>query len=183
MSRFIRCSSFALCAAVGFSGAGASAQQAAPPAQPRVQPGQPNVQPGQPAQPGQRQQQPVQPGQAVQPGQRPLQPGQPIQPGQVQPAQVGQPMEARADAQLAACLLIDNQGEVTLSKFAAERTENAQVKRFAEQMVEDHGQLITKLQRFSSPIGQAENRNAQSAQPQQPIQPHPIAARASIRHQ
>jgi predicted outer membrane protein len=58
-------------------------------------------------------------------------------------------MEERADAQLAACLIVDNQGEVAISRFAQDKAKNAQVKRFAEQMVEDHGEMLKKLQQFT----------------------------------
>jgi predicted outer membrane protein len=44
---------------------------------------------------------------------------------------------------------VDNHGEVAAAKIAQQRAENSQVKRFAEQMIEDHGQFIEKLQRFA----------------------------------
>jgi putative membrane protein len=99
----------------------------------------------------------------VQPAQ-PGQPRQPAQPGQrPQPGQGGQ----RADAQLAACLIVDNQGEVAAAKIAQQRADNAQVKRFAEQMVEDHGEFINKLQRFTGGARPAARPGAgQEGQPQ-----------------
>jgi len=55
------------------------------------------------------------------------------------------------DGQLASCLLIGNQKEVAISQFAAERSKNEKVKEFARQMVKDHSQAITMLQRFAGP--------------------------------
>jgi predicted outer membrane protein len=55
------------------------------------------------------------------------------------------------DSQLASCLLIGNQKEVTISQFAAERAKHEKVKEFARQMVKDHTQAISMLQRFAGP--------------------------------
>jgi len=55
------------------------------------------------------------------------------------------------DAQLASCLLIGNQKEVTISQFASERAKHEKVKEFAKQMVKDHTQAISMLQRFAGP--------------------------------
>jgi len=55
------------------------------------------------------------------------------------------------DSQLASCLLLGNQKEVTISQFAAERAKNEKVKEFARQMVKEHTQAISMLQRFAGP--------------------------------
>jgi predicted outer membrane protein len=55
------------------------------------------------------------------------------------------------DTALANCLLLGNQKEVTISQFAVDRAKHEKVKEFARQMVKDHGQAITMLQRFAGP--------------------------------
>lgn len=75
--------------------------------------------------------------------QRPQQPAQPV-PGQPAAQQMGQP----GDRQLAACLISDNEGEIAIAKFAVEKSQKAEVKEFAQQMVKDHGEFLSKLQRF-----------------------------------
>jgi len=47
---------------------------------------------------------------------------------------------------LAACLLAKNQGEVQLSELAQQKAENAEVKEFAQKMIQDHRKLIEQLQ-------------------------------------
>jgi predicted outer membrane protein len=76
------------------------------------------------------------------------------QPGQAQqsgrPAEVGQraPWQ-NADQTLATCVAIDNQEEVALARFAQDKVQNEDVKKFAKMMVEDHQAFLQKLQRFS----------------------------------
>jgi predicted outer membrane protein len=50
------------------------------------------------------------------------------------------------DHYLAACLLGQNEAEVKLSEIAQQKSDNAQVKQFAEQMIQDHKKLIEQLQ-------------------------------------
>jgi putative membrane protein len=56
--------------------------------------------------------------------------------------------EGNLDRQLAACLLTKNKGEVELGKFASERAKDGDVKKFAEQMVKDHGKVVEKLEQI-----------------------------------
>ena len=49
---------------------------------------------------------------------------------------------------IAACLLDHNKAEVELGKMAVEHAKSDEVKKFAEQMVKDHGQMVDKLQQF-----------------------------------
>jgi predicted outer membrane protein len=107
-----------------------------------------------------------------QPRTQQAQPAQPGQPGQRPQAQPGQ----RADAQLAACLVIANEGEVAVAKLAQQRASNPQVKRFAEQMIEDHGQMLQKLQRIAG--AQAGQRSAEG-QPDQPRTNRPAEGQAN----
>ena len=46
---------------------------------------------------------------------------------------------------LAFCLILDNLGEVQISRIALERAENEQVRQFAENMVREHLNLIQKI--------------------------------------
>lgn len=64
---------------------------------------------------------------------------------------VGAATDSPLDVQLASCLLIGNQKEVAISQFASERSKNEKVKEFAKQMIKDHTQAITMLQRFAGP--------------------------------
>jgi len=50
------------------------------------------------------------------------------------------------DRYLASCLLFKNQAEVQLSEIAQQKSENAEVKQFAQQMIQDHRKLIEQLQ-------------------------------------
>jgi predicted outer membrane protein len=47
---------------------------------------------------------------------------------------------------LAACLWMKNKGEIEISEFAQQQAQNEQVKQFAQQMIQDHNQLVQKLQ-------------------------------------
>jgi predicted outer membrane protein len=49
------------------------------------------------------------------------------------------------DNQIAACLLLGNQEEVTLAKFAEQHAKSAEVKDFAKQVVQDHTKAMDTL--------------------------------------
>jgi predicted outer membrane protein len=100
-------------------------------------------------QPQQQQQQGQQPGQQLQ-----LQQRQPQ--GQIQ-QRVNRPVTQanQTDAQLAACLLIDNHNEVAIARLAQQRAKSEDVKKFATQMVEDHSKFIDKLQPFAGNFAQS----------------------------
>jgi predicted outer membrane protein len=123
----------------------------------------------QPGQPGQPQPPPTPPtvGQGVQGVQ---QPG--IQQPATQPFRSTQTLtrgvSSEADQFFAACLAIKNQGEVEISKFALERTQNPQVKQFAQQMIVDHQPMVPKLQQIAGLLaggqfGADRSRTVQSA--------------------
>jgi len=61
----------------------------------------------------------------------------------------GQAGQSNGDQQLAACLISDNEGEVALAKFALQKSQNAEVKDFAEQMIQAHGECLKKLSQFA----------------------------------
>jgi predicted outer membrane protein len=133
-----------------------------------------------------------------QPGQTTAQnqPGQtttPSQPGQVNPsapttlsnqtpqgATPNQPAQATGevaptDRLLAAGLLIANEGEIAMNRAAEQRTQNEQVRRFAQHMVQDHGVLVTQLQPLAGDLLQAAGVNFATGSPaaaqNQPVQP------------
>jgi predicted outer membrane protein len=47
---------------------------------------------------------------------------------------------------LAGCLLQKNQAEIEMSQLAAQQSQNPEVKKFAQQMIKDHQQLVQQLQ-------------------------------------
>jgi predicted outer membrane protein len=62
---------------------------------------------------------------------------------------------------LAGCLLGQNKAEVELSQIALQRSENAEVKQFAQKMITDHQKMIDQLQPLAMTQGGA-NRGASS---------------------
>jgi len=62
---------------------------------------------------------------------------------------------------LAACLLGQNKAEVELSQIALQKSENAEVKQFAQKMITDHQKMIDQLQPLAMMQGGA-NRGASS---------------------
>lgn len=58
-----------------------------------------------------------------------------------------------ADGELAACLIVDNEGEVAMGQMALQRAQNDDVKKFAQEMVEAHTQMIDKLKKFAGQGG------------------------------
>jgi predicted outer membrane protein len=68
-----------------------------------------------------------------------------------EPAQNGRAAAVQpADQTIADCLGISNQEEIALATLAAAKTQNPQVKQFAEQLVRDHGQALAQLERFGA---------------------------------
>lgn len=53
------------------------------------------------------------------------------------------------DEAIASCLILKNQEEIELAQFAAERSQNAEVRNFAQMLIQDHQQLVQKLQPFA----------------------------------
>lgn len=58
----------------------------------------------------------------------------------------------RRDRQIADWLVQCNQNEITLARLAASKTDNKQVRQFAEMLEKDHSQYLSKLERFAGPI-------------------------------
>jgi predicted outer membrane protein len=82
--------------------------------------------------------------QAQQPGQVP----QPRQPGQVQ--QAGQAGQWQTnDQKIATCVAIANQEEIAIAKIAKDKTNNKDVKEFAEMLMKDHNSFLQKLQKYA----------------------------------
>jgi predicted outer membrane protein len=47
---------------------------------------------------------------------------------------------------LANCLLMKNQGEIEMAEFAQQQAQSQEVKQFAQKLIQDHNQLVQKLQ-------------------------------------
>jgi predicted outer membrane protein len=63
------------------------------------------------------------------------------------------------DRLMVQCLTTANKGEIAISKFAQQKSQNKEVQAFAEQMVKEHSQFLAQLERFSSAgAGSAEPR-------------------------
>jgi predicted outer membrane protein len=60
-----------------------------------------------------------------------------------------QPQVTLADQQIAACLLVGNQGEIALAQLAEQKAKHKDVKEAAKQMVEDHTKLVHELNRWA----------------------------------
>lgn len=78
---------------------------------------------------------------------------QPTHPERKKPLQVaeqpqGQQRAMGGDAVLATWLQVESNNEVALARFALGKTQNAEVKAFAQQMVEDHDAFSKALQPF-----------------------------------
>jgi predicted outer membrane protein len=54
---------------------------------------------------------------------------------------------------LAACLLAKNRAEIELSQLAQQQAQSPQVKEFAQQMIQDHQQLVQQLQQVAGQQG------------------------------
>jgi predicted outer membrane protein len=63
----------------------------------------------------------------------------------------------RRDRQIADWLVQCNQNEIALAKLAASKTENKQVRQFAEMLEKDHSKSLGKLQQFASATSEAAN--------------------------
>ncbi|HEX4143731.1 MAG TPA: DUF4142 domain-containing protein [Pirellulales bacterium] len=61
----------------------------------------------------------------------------------------------RRDRQIADWIVQCNQNEIALARFAASKTENKQVRQFAEMLEKDHQQHLSNLQRFAGPTAAA----------------------------
>jgi predicted outer membrane protein len=73
--------------------------------------------------------------------------------GQPQAGQAGatQPgaQAGKLEKHITACLLLGNREEIALGEFAQSRAQNEQVKQFAQQMVEQHQQMVDKLEQVA----------------------------------
>jgi putative membrane protein len=65
---------------------------------------------------------------------------------------------ASVEDYLANCLLIHNKGEIEINQFAEGRSQNEEVKQFAQHMIRDHQQLAQKLERVAQ-SGRDSNRD------------------------
>jgi len=130
----------------------AFAQTQSPPVAPRTpSPAQDSSQPGglQSSQPGIGQ--PVQPGQQVNQNQQQFQQQQGDQQrtANFRGESAGQANAQVIDGQLAACLILGNEEEVALGKFATQHANSDKVKKFAQMMVDQHTQAAQQLKQFA----------------------------------
>jgi predicted outer membrane protein len=102
------------------------------------------------------------------------------QPGQ--PGQQGQ----HIDQMVANQAFEMSKGEIDLANFALKRTQNEEVRRFAQMMIEDHTNLNNQLAKFASPeLTQNAGKEANPAQPgttpgstaREPAQPGALSER------
>lgn len=64
---------------------------------------------------------------------------------------------------LAMLLALGNKAEIELGQLASEKTQNPEVRQFAQKMIEDHTQFLTKLKKFNPQIPDpAQFRSAQT---------------------
>jgi predicted outer membrane protein len=76
------------------------------------------------------------------------------------------------DRMIAECLGIGNQEEIALATLAAAKSQNPQVKQFAEKLVKDHAQALAQLERFGAQkidlarVAEARARLQERAQPE-----------------
>lgn len=91
------------------------------------------------------------------------------------PAAAARPANPQSNAQmnavdmfLARWLIIDNENEIALAKLAEQKAKDSQVKEFAQQMIQDHQQIIDQLARFAGEAGEPRASTA-PANNQQPL--------------
>jgi predicted outer membrane protein len=83
-------------------------------------------------------------------GQTPATPGAAARPGAPRTATAS--AGDNLDNKIAVCLLLGNQEEVALAQFAQQRSQNEQVRKFAQQMIEHHQQAIAKIQQAAPEV-------------------------------
>lgn len=66
-----------------------------------------------------------------------------------QHGQHGDQHKDRMNSHLAACILLGNNEEVALGKFAQDKTQNAKVKQFAQRMISDHEKFGQQLMKYA----------------------------------
>lgn len=95
-----------------------------------------------------------------------------------------QRMDSQADAHIATCLLLANKMEIELSEHAKDRLESDEVKQFAQKLIDDHKQAVSKLEQAAPQAatlaelrtgegrgadrGQGQRREQETAAPVQP---------------
>jgi predicted outer membrane protein len=81
------------------------------------------------------------------------------------PAQPSQNTQSHIDKMAANAMQQCSQQEIDLANFALKHTQNEEVRRFAQKVIEDHTNLDNQLQRFTSAEGRGQPGNQTSAQP------------------
>jgi predicted outer membrane protein len=94
--------------------------------------------------------------QQTDPNARPGQPGQPQAPTAQGGQQIGQPI---LDQMAAEGILQMNKGEIELANFALKHTQNEEVRKFAQSIIDDQTKLSDQLQRFAGEQGAGRGGN------------------------
>jgi predicted outer membrane protein len=117
------------------------------------------------------------------PARQPLQRDPAAAPQQARP-QTRTQASPQTDGQLAACLIVDNHNEIALAQLAQQRAQDAEVKAFAQRLMQDHEKFVARLQQFAAAGGYdiprpsaAGAREVQRARPDldDPNRPRPAA--------
>ena len=97
-------------------------------------------------------------------------PGQPPQVSTLPVANDGATAQqpGNLDQQIAACMLLGNQEEVALAQFAQQRAQHPEVKKFAQQMIEQHQQAIAKIEQAAPQVASMQLQLAGPAAGAQP---------------
>lgn len=107
------------------------------------------------AQPGQAQQGQVPPRQVLTPPEQPSEDGQTYEARRIDPAATAAQGQQGLQGFLVQKLMLGNKGEIEISQLAQQKSQNPEVKAFAQKMIKDHQQMNQQLQGLSSVQGQA----------------------------
>lgn len=69
------------------------------------------------------------------------------------PATTAKAVEKLSDAQIASLVVVMNQGEIDAAKYMVGKTTNADVKKFAQQVLDDHTALLASVQAWQKKNG------------------------------
>lgn len=73
---------------------------------------------------------------------------------------------SQIDSFLVSCLKTENQHEIAIAQIAVQRASNQEVKSFAQQMIKDHTDCLSKLERFGSRDDRTSRQPDASRQPE-----------------
>lgn len=95
----------------------------------------------------------------------PRNPAQPGSAGSTGAQQTGQgSTQQQLDSHVANCLILGNQEEIALLRWASEKVSDKHLKEHAEKMIEDHQEFVSKLRKFASKNQNFELRAGRSSE-------------------